>query len=249
MSIIDDSNPHLPEQDVVRDQVPEAEVADLEQPAQGAETVPAQRCLPDHFRDSVSGEIRTEALIDAYLDLEQRLEERPARELPASPDDYAIELETDAFVVDADVNRKLHEAGFDQAQAQLVYDLAATHLLPMVAEVASAYEAEGQIGRLRQDFGGDEQWREVSRQIKVWGESNLSADAFAVLANTREGVLAMHKMMSGGEPTLLGNNGEAKSLPTESELKQMMHDPRYWRDQDKSFVEKVREGFRQLYDT
>ena len=59
----------------------------------------------------------------------------------------------------------------------------------------------------------------------------------------------MHKMMSGGEPALLGNAGEAKGLPTEGELKQMMRDPRYWRDQDKAFVEKVRDGFRQIYDT
>lgn len=32
-----------------------------------------------------------------------------------------------------------------------------------------------------------------------------------------------------------------------AELKAMMKDPRYWRDQDPAIVEKVREGFRRLY--
>ena len=32
-----------------------------------------------------------------------------------------------------------------------------------------------------------------------------------------------------------------------NDLKNMMRDPRYWRDQDPELVEKVREGFRRLY--
>ncbi len=220
----------------------------LESAQQRTEDHPIQRSLPDRFRDSDTGDVRTEALIDAYLELETQLEGRPSREVPDSPDGYAVSVDTDLLAIDAEVNAKLHAAGFDQNQAQLVYDLAASHLLPMVAEVASAYEAEGQIAKLKQDFGGDEQWREVSRQMQVWGEGHLPADVYGVLATTREGVLAMHKMMAGGEPALLGNAGSEKTLPTDAELKQMMRDPRYWRDQDKSLVEKVREGFRQIYD-
>ncbi|MBL8659852.1 MAG: hypothetical protein JNM75_08865 [Rhodospirillales bacterium] len=207
-----------------------------------------RRSLPDRFLDDITGDVRTEALVDAYLDLQAQLAELPLREIPKSPDDYEIEVRTDLFASDAEVNRKLHEAGFDQNQAQLVYDLAASHLLPMVAEVASTYEAEGQIAKLKQDFGGDEQWQEVSRQMQTWGKRHLPAEAFGILATTREGVLAMHKMMAGGEPALLGNAGEDRAAPTEAELKQMMRDPRYWRDQDAALVERVREGFRQIYD-
>ncbi len=227
---------------------PAAQSSLLEKAQQRTEDPPMQRSLPDRFRDSDTGDVRTEALIEAYLELETQLEGRPAREIPDSPDGYALSLNTDLLATDAEVNAKLHAAGFDQNQAQLVYDLAASHLLPMVAEVASAYEAEGQVARLKQDFGGDEHWREVSRQMQVWGKGHLPADVYGILATTREGVLAMHKMMAGGEPALLGNTRGEKTLPTEAELKQMMRDPRYWRDQDKSLVEKVREGFRQIYD-
>lgn len=40
---------------------------------------------------------------------------------------------------------------------------------------------------------------------------------------------------------------EGTAPKTESELKQLMRDPRYWRYQEREIVEKVREGFRQLY--
>lgn len=235
------------ERDRDRDREPGTDGKPDEQPAD-------EDCLAaggslDRFRDAASGEVRTDALIEAYLDLERQLEAQPRPAVPASPDDYAIRIKGDMFDADAEVNRKLHEAGFDQDQAQLVYDLAATHLLPMVAEVAAVYQAEGEVERLRNDFGGEDRWREVSRQIQIWGEANLSADVFAVLSGTREGVLAMHKMMSGDEPPLLGAaGGEAKTTPTDADLKQMMRDPRYWRDQERSFVEQVRDGFRRLYD-
>jgi hypothetical protein len=38
----------------------------------------------------------------------------------------------------------------------------------------------------------------------------------------------------------------APACKSESELKQMLRDPRYWRDQDPEFVERVRAGFREL---
>ncbi len=184
----------------------------------------------------------------AYLDLERKGSEDVRRTVPARPEDYVINVESELFTSDEEVNKKLHAAGLDQEQVQLVYDLAATRLLPVVAEVSSRFEAESQVERLKQDFGGEEPWREISRQIRLWGESNLPPETFSVLASSREGVLAMHKMMAGNEPPLLGNGGRGKTLPTEDELKEMMRDPRYWRDRDAGFVEKVREGFRQIYD-
>lgn len=36
-------------------------------------------------------------------------------------------------------------------------------------------------------------------------------------------------------------------LITESKLKQLMRDPRYWKYQDAEIVEKVKQGFRDLY--
>lgn len=35
--------------------------------------------------------------------------------------------------------------------------------------------------------------------------------------------------------------------PTESELREMMRDPKYWRDRDPETVRKIEQGFKKLY--
>ena len=46
-----------------------------------------------------------------------------------------------------------------------------------------------------------------------------------------------------------GSSGQFVPDPTpdEHDLKKLMRDPRYWRDQDPEIVERVRDGFRRLY--
>lgn len=46
---------------------------------------------------------------------------------------------------------------------------------------------------------------------------------------------------------LLMQNYKPIKPVTERDLQSMMRDPKYWRDQDPSFVQKVTEGFQKLY--
>lgn len=203
--------------------------------------------LPAKFWDDKTGQVRLDALIKSYLELERKLSALPVRDVPAGPEHYAIKVANDFLSADAEVNRRLHAAGFSQQQAQLVYDLACDRLMPMIAELATVFEAESQIERLAQHFGGEERWRETARQIDAWARSRLPARVFEALSTTFEGVVAMHRMMSGEEPGLLREGQGPAASPTEAEIKQLMRDPRYWRQQDPAVVEQVREGFRQLY--
>jgi hypothetical protein len=116
----------------------------------------------------------------------------------------------------------------------------------MLAELASVFETENQLERLKQHFGGEDRWRHAARQIEAWGRRNLPDQVYEVLATTFEGVLTIHRMMSGEEPRLLGAT-TASSTTTDAALKQLMRDPRYWRDQDPEVVNRVRTGFRNLY--
>ena len=125
--------------------------------------------LPDKFWDERSGQVRLDALIKSYAELERKLGSQPLREVPSSPDQYRLAVKSDLLTSDADINRRLHAAGFSQDQAQLVYDLASERLMPMIGELASMFEADAQIERLTQQFGGEERWREVARQIDVLG--------------------------------------------------------------------------------
>jgi hypothetical protein len=216
-------------------------------PTRGAEASPRPNDVPEKFWDPERGEMRTDALLKSYIELERKLGSIASLDIPQSADEYGIKLDDPLLQSDADINARLHAAGFTRQQAQLVYDLAAERLTPMIAEVASVFEADSQIARLIDHFGGAEKWREASRQITAWGKASLPSQVYEALATTSEGVLAMHRMMSEKEPSLVHGGSTGSGAPSEAELKEWMRDPRYWRDQDPSFIDKVRQGFRKLY--
>lgn len=217
-------------------------------PFQNAATPGRPANLPEKFWDEKSGQVRVDALIKSYLDLERKLSSLSHRDVPTAPEEYGINVRDNLLTIDPEVNRRLHQAGFSQEQAQLVYDLACDHLLPMIGELAALFEADSQGKRLEQHFGGRERWREIARQIDAWGRSHLPPRVFEALSTTFEGVVTMHKMMGeGDEPGLSRDGSGIGGVPTDAELKSMMRDPRYWRDHDPAFVKKVRDGFRRLY--
>ena len=204
--------------------------------------------LPGKFWDDKAGAVRLDALIKSYIDLERKLSAIPHQVIPDRPEDYIIDLQSDLLAVDPEVNKRLHQAGFSREQAQLVYELACEHLLPMISELAVLFEADNQLQRLDGHFGGRDRWREVARQIDAWGRAHLPRSVFEALASTYEGVITMHRMMTEGEePGLMRDGVRVSGVPTDEELRTMMRDPRYWRDQDPGYVGKVREGFRRLY--
>lgn len=203
--------------------------------------------VPDKFWDSESGQIRTDALVKSYCELERKLGSAVYREPPADPENYNIEISNDFLTSDPEVNKRLHAAGFSEDQVQVVYDLAGEHLVPMITDLASVFEAEQQTERLVNHFGGQEKWKVTARQIDTWARSQLPEHVTEALACTYEGVLAMHQMMTNAEPGLLQKGETGSDALTVDDLKKLMKDPGYWRDQNPTVVEKVRQGFRTLY--
>jgi hypothetical protein len=112
-----------------------------------------------------------------------------------------------------------------------------------VAELRATRDAE----RLASQFGGEAAWQNMARQIKTWGEANVSADVYQTLASSYDGVLAMHQMMQAREPSVLQDAEGPQSDVDEATLTRMMRDPRYWRDRDPAFIAQVTEGFKRLY--
>jgi len=213
----------------------------------GAVPVAIPDGLPEKFWDAEQGQVRTASLVKSYRLLEQRLGALGGEGVPADPGGYEIKVENDIIAADPAVNARLHAAGFTQAQAQTVYDLASEHLLPMVGEVASEFHAQAQVERLARRFGGDDRWRQTAAQLKSWGAAKLPPEVFAALSGTYEGVLAMHRMMGGAEPGLIEGAGAGGDGLSEDSLRALMRDPRYWRDHEPAFVEQVRDGFKRLY--
>lgn len=209
--------------------------------------VPAR---PDHvpvkFWDAKSGTIRVEALLKSYLELERRLS-APVPP-PVQATDYRIECAHGLFQPDTEINEKLAAAGFTAEQAQLLYDLAAERMMPLLRDMAGDFEADREMERLVGHFGGAAQWHDRAAEILAWAERNLPAPLVQALASTADGVLALHRMMSEGkaEPKPLRGGGTdgGTDLPA---LQRMVADPRYWRDRDPGFIAQVTDGFRRAY--
>lgn len=223
-------------------------------------TPPAPPPVPEPFLDPATGSIRVDALLAAYRELEGRLArmsagpaaglDRPALlqalGVPAAPDGYAIACDHGLFQPDPEINGRLHAAGFAPDQAQLLYDLAAERLVPMIRELAADLQAEREIERLVSHFGGEDRWRDVSRQLLAWAGRNLPPAAVEGLSTTYEGVMALHRMMTGAEPSALRGAATA-SAGAAGDVHALMRDPRYWRDRDPAVVARVTEAFQRLY--
>lgn len=167
---------------------------------------------------------------------------------PETPDGYSIACDHGLFQPDPDINGRLHEAGYTADQAQLLYDLAAERMIPLIQTMAAEFQAEREVERLVARFGGEERWREVSRQLLAWAGKTLPPAAVEGLATTYEGVMALYAMMTGSEPAALSMAGNrAGGGEGEAELRTLMRDPRYWRDRDPAVIARVTEGFQRLY--
>ncbi len=219
-------------------------------PLQTSQTpaLPASMPVPEKFRDPDTGELRAEALIRSYKELERKLSAMPRP--PADPDEYCIDCSHGLFGADREVNKKLFEKGLTLEQVQAVYDLAAEKFVPMILDLAEEFRADREVERLIAAFGGEEKWAEVSRQLLSYGKKNLPENVLSNLSNSFEGVMALYRMMQGQEPALAktiampGGNG---AVSDENDLHEMMRDPRYYRDRDPSYVAKVTDGFKRLY--
>ncbi|PWC79525.1 hypothetical protein TSH64_14195 [Azospirillum sp. TSH64] len=181
----------------------------------------------------------------AMLDPAQR---RRLLGAPETPDGYSIACDHGLFQSDPEINGRLHEAGYTADQAQLLYDLAAERMVPLIQTMAAEFQAEREVERLVARFGGEERWREVSRQLLAWAGKTLPPAAVEGLATTYEGVMALYAMMTGSEPAALSMAGNrAGGGEGEAELRTLMRDPRYWRERDPAVIARVTEGFQRLY--
>lgn len=208
--------------------------------------------LPDKFWNAETGEVRVEALLKSYLALEQKLSQKktePTDTPPESADKYDIKLASELLQNDPEVNARLHAKGFTNAQVQEVYDLAAEKLVPMIMDVMQDSQADREIERLVDHFGGAEAWARVAKQLYAFGQKNLPPEMLKSLASSYDGVLTLHRMMNEGvgAGTKMKGGKTLSFHPDEKELGKMMRDPKYWRDRDPAYIAKVTEGFQELY--
>jgi hypothetical protein len=167
--------------------------------------------------------------------------------VPETPDAYAITLADGVGEIDADLNQRLHRAGFSNAQAQLVYDLAGEILAPILGDLDQAAARATDRATLVAEFGGAENWKKLAPKIESWGKANLPEAAFDTLCQTADGVRALHRMMMQNDEATFGRgDGGTGATSLRSEIRRKMNDPRYWRDRDPAIVAEVQADFARL---
>lgn len=205
--------------------------------------------IPVRFVDEKTGELKLEELIEDYLSLIERdenLVETNIRHTPESFDKYDIKINNPVFERDDEVLQKLFAKGFSNDQVQMVYDLAEEKVIPILDELTINFEAQKQLEKLVSYFGSKDKFDEVARLISNWAKQNLSPEVYDILGSTSEGVLTLYRMMSSNEPAL-SKGGAVNENLSEEKLREMMKDPKYWREKDPSYLSKIQEGFQKLY--
>lgn len=212
--------------------------------------------IPEKFWDEKNAVVRIEALLKSYLELEKMFSNqknnsnilKQSTDANADTENFKIELASDLIAVNEAMNLELLEAGFTGIQIQKVYDIIERKILPEVVEFAGQIYYDNEIQKLNNHFGGEEKFTKIARQIQMWAEKNINSETLNVLASSFQGVVAMYEMMIKSEPMLSDNFNDDDTESSAESLRKMMKDPKYWREQNPDFINKVSEGFKKLYN-
>lgn len=214
--------------------------------------------IPEKFLDE-KGELNTSALVKSYCELEKKIGSMisvPNDESDESAKqkfnhaigvpDNANEYPTNDLFDDESVRNKFHEIGLTSKQVEQIYSIAEEFLQPTLKNLFELQNQTNAINELKNFFGGSEKMNDAMREINAFGEKYLPASAFEELCATPQGIQGVYKMMQSFEPTVLTDKNVTENL-SDDMLRDMMRDPKYWRDQDPEYVRKIENGFKKLY--
>ena len=214
--------------------------------------------IPEKFQNS-DGTLNTDALLKSYSELEKKIgtmitvpneksdetirnKFNRAIGVPESADEYP----TNELFDDENLRRKFHDIGLTSSQVEKIYDIANEFLAPVISELFSVSDENNALSELRTFFGGTEKMTEAMRAINTFGERFLPREAFDELCCTPQGIQSIYKMMQSMEPDVKTDKNSIQNL-TDSDLRNMMRDPKYWRDNDSEYIRKIENGFKKLY--
>ena len=214
--------------------------------------------IPEKFLDD-NGELNTSALVKSYCELEKKMSSmvslptddsddatkqkfNHAIGVPDTPDEYPI----NSLFDDESVRNQFHEIGLTSKQVEKIYDIAEKILQPTLKNLFELQSQANAINELKNFFGSTQKMNDALKEINAFGERFLPASAFDELCSTPQGIQGIYKMMQSLEPEILTDKNVAENL-TDDDLRNMMKDPKYWRDQDAEYVRKIENGFKKLY--
>ena len=215
--------------------------------------------IPEKFLNK-DGTLNTDSLLKSYIELEKKIgtmisipqhddtdsDVRKKFNRAIGVPETANEYPKNDLYDDENLRQKFLEIGLNKNQVEKIYDIANEFLSPVIAELFSTQQTTNALNELSNYFGGTEQMTEKLRAINNFGERFLPHDAFDVLCSTPQGIQGVYKMMQSMEPDVTTQSNQTKNI-TDADLRHMMRDPKYWRDNDKEYIRKIENGFKKLY--
>lgn len=214
--------------------------------------------IPEKFLNK-DGTINTDALIKSYAELEKKIGSMVS--IPASDadeeartkfnhaigvPDSASEYPSCPMFDDENVREQFHEIGLTSTQVEKIYQMAQEFLSPVISDLFCMQNDAQAHEELKNFFGGEEKMIDALRAINDFGTRFLPADAFDTLCATPQGIQGLYKMMQSMEPSVQCEKNMSENF-SDSDLRRMMRDPKYWRDADPEYVRKIENGFKKLY--
>ena len=147
---------------------------------------------------------------------------------------------------DENLREQFLQIGLTKTQVEKIYNIANEYLSPIISELFSVQDESVAINELKNFFGGVDKMNDALRAINIFGERFLPRDAFDALCATPQGIQSVYKMMQSMEPDVKTDKNETQNL-TDSDLRRMMRNPKYWRDNDVEYIRKIENGFKKLY--
>ena len=214
--------------------------------------------IPEKFLNT-DGTLNTSALIKSYTELEKKIgtmisvpnadSDDATREkfnraigVPSSASEYP----THELYDDENLREKFFEIGLTNSQVEKIYDIANEFLSPLVSDLFSAQDESCAINELKNFFGDTQKMNDALHAINEFGTRFLPRAAFDELCATPQGIQSVYKMMQSMEPDVQTEKNDTKNL-TDSDLRRLMRDPKYWRDGDAEYIRKIENGFKKLY--
>ena len=162
--------------------------------------------------------------------------------VPEKADEYPM----NSLFDDSELRERFLEIGLTSNQVEQIYKIAEDYLSPVISDLFSIQNENNAMAELKNFFGNEEKMKDALQAIKTFGEKYLPKDAFDELCSSAQGIQSVYKMMQSMEPSVRTEDIASQNL-TDAELRKMMRDPKYWRDQDPEYVRKIENGFKKLY--
>ena len=164
-------------------------------------------------------------------------------ERPESSGDYQLPESVDEeLAVDNDLLKWWSEHSFENGYSQDEFKKG----IEMYAEAVNGAQPDMDAESAKLGDNANDRIQAASMfATKFFPEDAMPA--IERMCETHEGIIALESVMEAMKDGSFAGSGQGSAGATEQELREMMNDPRYWKDRDPHYIKQVTDGFQQIY--